>query len=502
MLRSSYDVVIVGTDLPALVFGALAAKKGYRVLVLGHGGKDNVYEIEGHRCVRRPNLMWGFAESAPIREVFRELALAPEMRNLPRPLQPTCNVVLPDARIEISHMKGILEDEVAREFPGKLEAFRDFTRSMADAEPSLEALLRDTPVLPPGTIREYFAYRRYRKDVSRFLPDAEGDADALAPFTGDPRMLAFFTAPLAAMSGVTDPRAHPLAFIRLASHLLRGLSFVEWGMDALKALFLDRIRNNSGDVRPTDHVDMLIARRGGLREVEVRARDESIGAGVVVAGTALGPLLDAVSEGGRKRRFHQRVERVLPSHWLVTLNVGARRAALPEGMAQTAFVVADPSKPLEGTNWLAIQTDPAMEPPESLDPERTTIAVCGRMPAARFHGKPGDIEAFTHELLDGLRRFMPFIDPHVSTLSTAAIGTNPRTGDPIVDATGMVPLYPDTVVRSLDLVTWPCRTAYDNVLFLGDAACGALGFEGASLAAYMAFDVLKRKIQLKSTVGG
>ena len=500
MLRSSYDVVIVGTDLPALVFGALAAKKGYRVLVLGHGGKDNVYEVEGHRFIRRPNLMWGFADSTPIREVFRELALAPEMRNLPRPQQPTCSLVLPDARLEVSHMKGILEEEVGREYPGKVEGFREFVRSLAEAEQSTEALLRDTPVLPPGTIREFFTYRKYRKDVERFL--ATPGSDALAPFADDPRLAAFFAAPLAAMSGLSEPWRRPLPFIRLANHLLRGLFFVEWGLDALKSLFLERIRANSGDVRPGEHVDMLVVRGGKVREVEVRARDEAIGVGMLVVGTELMPVLDMIPDANAKRRYHARVAKVQPSHRMVTLNIGARRGIIPEGMAQTAFVVGDPTKPLEGANLLVIQSDPAMEPAESLDPERTTLSVSGLMPEARFHGKASEIEAFTHELLDAARKLMPFIDQHMTTLSTAAIGTNPKTGEPMVDPTGLVPVYPDALKRSLDLGAWPARTAYGNMLYLGDAGCGALGFEGAFVSAFMGFEILKKKIQLKSVMTG
>ena len=498
MLRSSYDVVIVGTDLPGLVFGALAAKKGYRVLVLGHGGKENVYEHEGHRFVRRPNVLWGFGDSNPIREVFRELALAPEMRNLPRPLQPTGSVVLPDARIEISHMKGILEEEIAREFPNRVEMFREFSRSMGDAEPALEALLRDTPVVPPGTIREYFAWRRYRKGLAPLLP--REDADALAPLADDPGLAAFFAAPVTAMSGITQPRMHPLAFVRLASHMLRGLFFVEWGVDALKALFLDRIRNNSGDVRPTDSVDMLVVRHGRVREVEIRARDEAIGVGMLVVATDLAPVLDQIPQADAKRRYRQKVERVQPSHWWVTLNVGASRAAVPEGMAQTAFVVSDPDRPLEGTNLLIVQVDPAMEPADAVDPDRTTIAVAGLLPAVRFGGKAGEIELFTHELLDALRRFMPFLDRHSTTTGCAAIATDPKTGDQVVDRAGLVPVYPDPLGRGLDLFTWPVRTGYKNVMFLGDAAGGALGFEGAFVAAFMGFDILKGAMQIKSTM--
>ncbi len=498
MLRSSYDVVIVGTDLPALVFGAMAAKKGYRVLVLGHGGKDNIYDFEGFHFVRRPHLLFGFADSNPLREVFRELALAPEMRNLPRPMAPTASLVLPDARVEITHMKGILEEEVGREFPGRIDAFREFVRRIGDVEKVLEPILRDTPTLPPGTIREFFAYRGYRKELAGLLADPA--TDALAPLGDDPRLRAFFAAPLALMSGVAEPWRCPLPFVRLSNHLLRSLHYVEWGLDALKNLFLDRIRNNSGDVRPADSVDMLVVRRGRVREVEILAREEAIGVGMLVVGTDLGPVLDLVPVGAAKKRYRAKVEKCRPSHLMVTVNVGARRAVLPEGMAQTAFVVGDPAKPLEGGNLLVVQSDPAMPPSDALDPEKTTIAVAGLLPADRFDGKPATLAAFGRELLSGLKPLLPFLDQHLVATSVSSVGIHPKSGDPIVDRAGLVPVYPNVLPRSLDLATWPVRTAYGNILHLGDGTAGPLGFEGSFVAAFEAFALLKKKIPLKSGV--
>lgn len=495
MPRSSYDVVIVGTDLPALVFGALAAKKGYRVLVLGHGGKENVYEVEGFHFVRRPQLLFGFPDSAPIREVFRELALAPEMRNLPRPLSPTCSVVLPDARIEVSHMKGVLEDEVAREFPDRLDAFREMTRRLPEAEAILEPTLAQSPALPPGGLREYFRYRRHAKAVHPLV-----HMDPLGGFGADPRSRAFLAAPIAAMSGLHDPVSHPIPFVRLANHLLRGLYFVEWGLDALKALFLDRIRNNSGDVRLGDFADMLVVRRGRIHEVEVRARDEAIGTGLLVAGTRLRDCLDLIPEGQAKRRYHARVGRVQPSHFLVTLNIGANREVIPEGMARTAFLVANPNAPLEGDNFLILQVDPAMEPVDAVDPSRSTIAVSAFLPASRMDWKVASLQAFHEEMLRALKTFMPFLDEHKAVVSPAAVGIDPRTGEPVVDMAGLRALYPDTIPRSLDLLTWPVRTGYKNLLFLGDDAMGALGFEGAFFIAFMAMERLRRLIQLKNVM--
>jgi len=498
MLRSSYDVLIIGTDLPGLVFGALAAKKGYRVLVLGNGGQDNIYDFQGFQFVRRPHVLFGFHDSSPIREVFRELALAPEMRNLPQPMNPICHVVLPDARVELTHMKGVLEEEIQREFPGKVGVFRDFLAQANEAEKDLEVFFRDLPPLPPGTLREWWQGRTCRKSLEALRRRFR---EQVAPLLGDDaRLRSLVAAPLSLMSGLANPLEEPLVALRLANHLFRGLHFVEWGLDSLKTLFLDRVKANSGDVRPQDAVDMMLVRRGEIREVELRGRQETIGANLVVLAQDQGPLLDLIPEEGQKKRYRRKVDAVRPSHYLVTVNVGIRRDAIPEGMAQTAFLVADPRRPLEGTNLLCIQSNPAMQPQDLLQQDQATLAVSGRLPESSFDGKPSTLASFGREMLQRASTLLPFLEEHTKVSSISSVGIHPRSGDTIVDPTGLVPFWSEVHKRSLGLATWPFRTAYRNVFFLGEGAAGPLGFEGAFIAGAQAFQVLKEKWPLKSGV--
>jgi hypothetical protein len=141
-----------------------------------------------------------------------------------------------------------------------------------------------------------------------------------------------------------------------------------------------------------------------------------------------------------------------------------------------------------------------MEPLESRDPDRVVLSVTGWLPADRFDGEAATLQAFADRMLEGARRLIPFLGSQPTTLSVSSIETHPKTGLPVVDPAGLMPVYPDTVPRSLDLMTWPIRTPYRNLLNLGDCAAGALGFEGAFMAAFMAFNVLRARIPLKTVM--
>jgi len=245
---------------------------------------------------------------------------------------------------------------------------------------------------------------------------------------------------------------------------------------------------------------MMLVRRGRIREVELRGRQEAIGAGMVVFAGDQGDLLDRIPEEGQKKRYRARVARLAPSHLLVTVNLGVHREVIPEGMAQTAFVVPEPDGPLEGANLLCLQVDPAMPPPDQVQRDLATIAISGRLPVASFDGKPSTLAAFGRDLLARLGPIMPFLEEHTVVSSISSVGIHPRTGDSVVDPAGLVPVWPEAHKRSLGLTTWPIRTAYANALFLGEGAAGPLGFEGAFIAALTASQILREQMPLKSGV--
>jgi hypothetical protein len=103
-------------------------------------------------------------------------------------------------------------------------------------------------------------------------------------------------------------------------------------------------------------------------------------------------------------------------------------------------------------------------------------------------------------MLEASRVVLPFLDLHMTAMHMPAIGSDPKTGEPVVDPAGLVPLYGPPVPRGLDMLSWPLRTGYKNVMFLGDAVSGPLGFEGSFVTAFMGFGLLRKAIELKSTI--
>ena len=72
-----YDVVVIGMELGPLAAGALLAKRGFRVLIVGQDAPKDHYECLGYTFNRRPFMLNAF-DSPATRRVLGELGIGLE----------------------------------------------------------------------------------------------------------------------------------------------------------------------------------------------------------------------------------------------------------------------------------------------------------------------------------------------------------------------------------------------------------------------------------------
>src|SRR5690606_30292018 len=96
-----YDVVVLGTELGALVSAALLARRSWRVLVLGQGHRPPTYEHDGLTLARRPFTFLA-ASSPSWGRVLVELAQSQTFRRRLEALDPMFQVLGPDLRLSLT----------------------------------------------------------------------------------------------------------------------------------------------------------------------------------------------------------------------------------------------------------------------------------------------------------------------------------------------------------------------------------------------------------------
>lgn len=491
MSDSYYDVCIVGTELTGLICAAMLAKKNYRVLVVGHGHTKNTYTEDGHHFIRRPWLFSGFETSSPIKKVFAELSLSLEMHNRPKPFDPFYQVVLPERRVSVVAKESLLVRELEREFPGQSDRLMNFYRAVHQQNSALTPILDSAITLPPQGFMET---RAYNKLVGSALDDVSDPLQMFKP--GDP-FRPFVLAPLMFSSGCHMSPYSTLQLVRAVTHLGRGLYHIQGGIDELKQVFIEKVKDNCGDFREKASVDRFVLKRGKIKEMVLRDRREVVGCDVVVCNTDVKRFFKLIPDEDQKQRFHLSIHELQPTHLLYTVNFALREEAIPECLGRHAFLVDDPNGKLEGSNLMLLSLDPA----DHREPGTRVLSASVRLPVRDVRPTLENVSKHDHAIAERVRRLVPFFDEHLLAQSSAWVAWDKRTRASYVDTNQWVPIYDRPLDNTLDASPIACRTAYKNLLVAGDHLFSGLGFEGAFLGSLncvkLVNDLISKKTLLR-----
>lgn len=502
MSTSFYDVLIAGTELPGLILGALCAKKGYRVLVIGQGCRRNDYTHGNHVFRRRPQLITGLDSSPTVRHVLSELSLSLEMRNRPTRCDPSYQVITPDRRVDVSANAEELERELEREFPDDLRAIRTVHRSLETASALLGKLLERNPPLPPDGWTEKRDYQRLTADLPA-LVGAEPLPDPLGPFPPGHPYRAIATGPVLMASGMDLEDSSVLPLSRVAAHLAEGVYWVDGGVEAFKDIFVQKLRQHASDYRPDIALDGLLLRRGKVAEGYVRDRRESIGCNLLICNSDLKRFFKLVPAEHQKERYHHGIHTLQPTHYLFTVNIAMATAGLPEGLSKTAFIIGDPRRSLSDENLLLAQFDrgplPEGKSAQAAGLGTTVVTVSCRLRTRSMSPSVSFVREMTHRVLVRLREsVLPFLDEHLLAVHSPWIASDPMTGEQRFDPGELIPIYRGAYPNTLDASVLPVQTEYKNILVCGDPIFSGFGLEGSFLAALNAFRRVSERVVKKT----
>ncbi|GMV43732.1 MAG: hypothetical protein AMXMBFR64_54480 [Myxococcales bacterium] len=493
---SFYDIVIAGTDLSGLIVGALCAKRGYRVLVLGQGSRPSGYRYQGHTFQRRAQLFTGFDTSPVLKQIFGELSLTLEMRNRPKAFDPFYQVVLPEARIDVTRPGERFDRELAREFPDESVPIQGFYKAVFAISEAISAILARNPPLPPNGWAEKREIQRLTQD----LPNLIDGAVPLNPLDAFPRahpFRAFVAGPATMTSGLDIEDGPTLPLARCIAHLAGGVNHIEGGMDGLKRLFIQKIKQNASDYRPEISFDALAVKRGKMVAGRVRDRQEIIGFHLLICNSPLKRFFHLVPAEAQSERYHHRIHTLQPSHYVFTINLAMHAEGIPEAMARNVFLVQDPKMPLDGDNLVQIALDPGKA--ERTPPGEVAIVTAScRLPAQNFRPHVDHVQRLGDWLLERLRSTLfPFLDEHLVAVHAPWKGFDPLTGQARFEAGEVLPIYRGAMEATLDASVLAVESDYKNILVCGDHVFSGFGFEGAFLAAQNAYRKVTERIVLK-----
>lgn len=482
MPSNSYDLVVLGDDLAALVCATVCARRGMRTLVVGEG-RPARYALGPFKLPVEP-VLWptqpGSAGERVVRELNAELALKRRLREHKLPAQ----LVTPDLRIDLGGDR--LASELTREAGDAAgAAWLARWERAGEIARALDPVLGANHALPGAGFFE-------RREVARLVERAAREgATWWAEAQTDPH--AALWARLAAVA-LRHPGAAPPVMARVLEHWRAGPLALRGDGDAIRELLVERLTTAGGELR-IGRATELAASWGKVASVTLASGDE-LGAGQVVTSQTPAEVAGLL---GRKapKRLGQLAGGMTIVGYRYTLNLVVDQAGVPEHMAPTVAVVADPTRPPVGDAAFSVHLG---EPDELGRVSVTLAAVVPSDGPAEPERLSAAAAALRAALRDRLEDVMPFLERHLVLAHSPFEATPPQVpgGRGSYDVPRTLPLamtpvwcarVTEATAEQLTGSTLRYGTGLKNLTLTGEQVLPALGLEGALAAGWSAAKV-------------
>lgn len=485
--KNFYDAVLIGLDLRTLLAGALLAKRGFRVMVVGQGQPWPSYEARGVSFPRAPFSLTSH-ESPVLARVFSEIAVRPLVQRRTRPLAPALQVALPTHRFDLSSAPEFVAGEVRREFPDARRFAEALWQKAEQASTRLDRLVARDLMWPPDTFfeRREFARATLEQPFGDFT--APGPTHALPPEHAFMRVL---DGCAAFADGSPNVERNDARSLRILAGRLRAAELAEGGLAGLFELLIENIRSHNGSLRLNERVDALSMRRDTLTGLHLLPSDEEVGCHFMLWGLPVARLGSLLADRNMLDPLFEESGEPRVRHHRYTLNLLLRGEAVPEGMGRDVLLLG--SEPM----WVQCQ--------RLASGERALMSVEALLPAEAADARARRLAGQRERMLRALGELSPFLGEHLELIDS------PHDGRPAQDVRGagsfepgapftrgpetMRAMYafPRTRVHGAAALT--VRTPLKRVLLCNDQVVPGFGLEGAFLTAWSAARVVTRALQ-------
>ena len=498
-----YNIIVIGTELPGLIYAALAARHGYRVAIVGNRAQANTYRYKGHVFLYQPERFYGFATSPVISNVMKDLTLGMEMKNRPQIVDPILQIVTPDMRLDVPGQATRWRRELEREIP-KLHEQLLAIEDWAHAETvSSNKVLQTDETFPPEGMRAASRYESLVGSVKVLSEETNrGTPGPIASIHERPEFRTVIGAPIAHLTQVRHDPAGPMSLARLWTHLRSGIYRLPDGVDGLKRLFIRKTQEQCGDFRSADVAKQLLFRRRKVKEVLLQDRGETLGCELLVANMDPRLLGQMIRPGDRVERYHLEASTKPLAGWRLTINLALNPRVIPAGMGPEVVLVQDPKSNLIGSNCIWVSR-PGWGRTASREtrPGPGVLSVTAILPAEGEVPTLGGVQRLVAHVQERLRSVIPWFDEHLLSMHLPCIGHDSDSGKSVLRPQHLLPVVRDAEPMTLGIGAQTISTPYKNILATGESVNSGLGVEGSFLTALQALERTRSLVKLKSTLG-
>jgi phytoene dehydrogenase-like protein len=412
-LGNEQEVIVLGSGLGGLVAGTLLSKNNHSVLLLREKGYLSSRAINGYHFVPFSNLSEKCLKPSLVRKLSQTLGLSFLMGTREDGKQtkvvsdkshnPTFQVVLPKARIDIFPQRSLSQREWSREFPKEVVKIEGFYDEL-------------------NRIQDLFRKGDGKRTLSRFSFPFEERSIVKKIFSSDP---------------FPNEEMHQklLPFSKEFSEFIR-LQLISWGsfcsdripialaaqvlfdqtnelnseidIERLEKEILNQFSRSGGRVEDIDRVKEIKPwRRKGLT-LSLEGNPEVFRSQYLIINSPLHRISPFLGKKGKGLVKWEK--KIKPLYVIAPLFVGIRENVIPVGMKDHLISLLDLERPYEDGNLLFLSMSPKGDRTRAPE-ERRALTVEGLVHAEKFDQV--DLASYQQKVMNHLYRLFPFLENYV-----------------------------------------------------------------------------------------
>jgi len=400
-----WDVVILGANAGGILAGTLLTKRGFSVLILEEKVKAGSARGK-YRFRRFSNLSELLLSRAVIERVYHLLDLPFNHGAFAQRADLTCQILLPNHRIDISLDRAILLDQMKKEFPRDFGLIETFYSQLQERN-----WIRRTMMAIGDEQRFLDRIGRWFGHVYHTASDRPLSA-FLAPIKGDKAFARLIEVQIKTMSYLIadDP---PFS---LASHFVGTLLQDEVLMDIMGPQgFMDRVKGEvvrgGGKINPLESFNSLrIEKSQGEFRIYTKGDGDPILSRVLIGDIPFTRLRRLIPTAFSERKWAEKSKRLWPQYFILSLNLGIDARGIPVGLGDCFVSLRNLAVPYENGNLLMVFMGPeGVGAPSG----KRSVTVNAFVPAGQRRSTTAGIKGVIEDMLIHLLEIAPFLDKSI-----------------------------------------------------------------------------------------
>jgi hypothetical protein len=479
-----YDLIVIGDDISSYITSAVASHYGLNTAHIAKHNIESTYSLSDYFLNLDPMPLTGFGLNQTGYSLFSELNI-PLTKQETFSLNPSYQVITPEHRIDFFSDKGLLVQDLIREFPEKTKAIKSFYNAVEKNSKIFLKWMQKHPFIQPYSIKDYLDYITLIPYLLKFKLSSIKFRRKIYSNTSLKKILEAQYILLSCAKGGFDSFTSHFHY----SSPLRGIYNFQQDKLTLLRLLIAKFKSNNG--KYFDNCGLLSIKKGKVIEAEIN--DDK---GIVTKVSAENLIISNKSEAislllkHRKKRINigEWIRPTHISHYPFTLHFGISQKNVPEKMAKYAAVISDPQKDIYNDNLIILELSSASDK-KKISKGQILLSATIYLPANSKSWSKKNLNENAHSIIERLEYFLPFLKDDIQFIDiNKSIDISIRYRD-IVN-----PKYISRNSFISGFLAKNNKTRFSNIYLTGASLLMDAGFEGEIVSGmYGVYKVLNRR---------